>query len=368
MAFAVGGCRYLIGLTDRSDGTDPAEGGTPPVDAGPDVFDAGTTPADECAPGDECRPQRSCRPVDGGAFLEGTGLDCASNVDGGDGGGVDCCLSLPVPGGTVTVGSQTITVSPFQLDAFEVTLGRFRRFALSGAGTSKNKIANGAGAHPKILASGWNENWTSQLLTSEQELLAELVRSSRSEYGTWTSPDDKYPASTMTWFEAFAFCYWDGGRLPTDAEWTFAAAGTTSRTYPWGSALPDAGSYATFCPTGPTKGGGPTPSIDLFTCNTTPLIARVGALPAGDGPFGHHDLGGNLFEWVLDWNTDSPPSPCKDCGSVLPDPAQSDRVLRGGSYRYTEYHLRNVTRDHALPGARKAAVSTAGFRCAHDFK
>jgi sulfatase modifying factor 1 len=138
-------------------------------------------------------------------------------------------------------------VSDFRLDTYEVTVGRFRKFV---AAYSQTMIAAGAGANPNNASdTGWSTAWNASL-DAGSEALATALKCFGS-YQTWTDAPgsaaaESLPINCIDWFEAEAFCIWDGGRLPTEAEWNYAAAGgTQQRVYPWGSTAPDC-SYANF--------------------------------------------------------------------------------------------------------------------------
>ncbi|MBN2084903.1 MAG: SUMF1/EgtB/PvdO family nonheme iron enzyme [Anaerolineales bacterium] len=90
---------------------------------------------------------------------------------------------------------------------------------------------------------------------------------------------DENPVGCVTWFEAEAYATWRGGRLPTEAEWEYAARGPESREYPWG---------------------------DVFDPGLCNVVDSKKLLPAGDYPGGASwvgalDMAGNVMEWVQDW-------------------------------------------------------------------
>jgi formylglycine-generating enzyme required for sulfatase activity len=150
----------------------------------------------------------------------------------------------------------------------------------------------------------------------------------------------------VTWFEAFAFCAWDGGRLPTDAEWNLAAAGAAQRLYPWGTGFDAA--RTVYCP-----------AADAGTCAAQPVGSRS---PGGDSPLGVADLAGNARELVLDAAASSPPTPCYDCATLGPISAMHD--TRGGSWGAVTPDVLSTEDVEPAPALMRYPI--LGFRCAHD--
>jgi formylglycine-generating enzyme required for sulfatase activity len=259
-------------------------------------------------------------------------------------GNESCCTSLAVPGGTYNRGNDgtyPATIATFALDKYEITVGRFRKFVEAGKGTQASPPGDGAGAHPLIAGSGWQASaWNSSLATNTAALTAAVK--CNSTYQSWTDAaagNENRPMTCVSWFDAFAFCAWDGGRLATEAEWNYAAAGgSEQRLYPWGSTAPD-DTYAVFC-------GG--------SCSTTQNVG--GKSPKGNGKWGHADLAGNVWEWNLDWHGNYP-LPCSNCAVIA---AASYRVYRGGSFLDSAY-LASSTRNYNASTLRSYGI---GSRCA----
>lgn len=181
---------------------------------------------------------------------------------------------------------------------------------------------------------------------------------------TWTDTadgNDNRPINCVNWYEAMAFCAWDGGRLPTEAEWNYVAAGgDEQRAYLWSvppSSLDLDSSHAGYWD-GTTCIGDGKPG-----CQTTDLVL-VGSKPAGDGRWDHSDLVGNVYNWVLDW-WGPYVSPCVDCANLVDTPLGPGgipvRDVRGGGYDNTPFGLRTTYRNGYQPSVR---LSDVGFRCA----
>lgn len=288
----------------------------------------------------------------------------------GAGSNDDCCKSLEVDGGMFYRGydkagdsssgnmNYPATVSSFRLDKYLVTVERFRAFVTAGMGTQLHAPMPGAGAHAKIPTSGWDAKWNEQLSASPATLAAAVQCDPM--YQTWTDapgPNDHRPITCVTWYEAMAFCLWDGGYLPTEAEWSYAAAGgDQQRAYPWSNpagALTVDGNHASYLDGMNCVGDG------MPGCTVADLVP-VGSKPAGDGRWGQSDLGGNVFERTLDFEGPYP-NLCMDC-AVLTSTSDDNRT-RGGSFSYDPSWMRTVARSMWPRSGRHRAL---GFRCARN--
>lgn len=155
------------------------------------------------------------------------------------------------------------------------------------------------------------------------------------------------PINCLSWYEAMAFCVWDGGYLPTVSEWNYAAAGGgEQRAYPWSipaTSLKLDGSHASYNDGVNCVGDG------MAGCAVTDLLV-VGTRPAGDGRWGQSDLAGNVIEMLLDWDG-AYPTPCVNCASLS---TGDFRVFRGGSFNDTASNLRVAFRAFfdAVPSSR----------------
>jgi formylglycine-generating enzyme required for sulfatase activity len=189
-----------------------------------------------------------------------------------------------IEGGTFRKGKRQVRVKAFEIGRYPVTVAEFRRFVEDGGYQDERWwAAGGFGVHSEP------RKWEEQM-----------------EHPNW-------PVTQVTWYAAKAYCAWAGVRLPSEAEWEWAAGGKEGREYPWGKEKPDA-TRANCRETGPI--------------HATP----VGLYPAGATPEGIEDIAGNVWEWVED---------AAEGGKL--------RVLRGGSWYFVESDLRSGARVRYVP-------------------
>jgi len=306
---------------------------------------AGTLPVlpPSCADlnGNECRGEDCCSSplVTGGPFKRGRGTETCDTCSSGCPAGASSCNIKETP-------EHLASVHDFRLDKYEVTVGRFRKFVSTFTGPPEE----GAGANPWLENSGWQADWNSRpgVPHTVADIRREIVCGPQQTWTDEPAATDARPINCVNWYQAFAFCVWDGGRLPTEAEWEFAAAGgAQNRLYPWGDATPDANRAA----------------FHLLG------LLPVGSLRSGDGRFCQADLGGLSAEWLLDlyqvtaYNNFASGVSCDDCANLIA-PGYTNRVVRGGSWLSPAPDWLRVTqRDWEKPSHGSGLIGT-GIRCA----
>ena len=173
----------------------------------------------------------------------------------------------------------------FWLDEFEVTNESFHRFTADGGYSNRRYWSE----------EGWR-----------------MHEGRRQPYPMLAAYDlPRQPRVKLTWYEAEAYAAWRGGRLPTEAEWEWAARGPASRRYPWGDEFLDGHA-----------------NMDRLRLYCT---RPVGAYPSGRSWCGAHDMAGNVWEWVADGYDPQAYLHASTLNPFTP-PAGTLRVIKGGAW------------------------------------
>jgi len=272
-----------------------------------------------------------------------------------------------VPGGTFVMGatddeaglddfpSHQVTLSGFWMDTTEVTNQSFAAFvkATGYLTTAERRPAN-ANEQPGAMVFqpdiGWQ--WTNGASWQHP-----------SGPGSDLSGKDFHPVVHISWEDANAYCTWAGKRLPTEAEWEYAArGGIRDAVYPWGSRSPD---------TGPAKANiweGDFPS------RNTKADGYVFTAPVAQYPpngYGLYDMAGNVWEWCSDWYDARYYDQLHDSIAVNPQgPAvpTKDKVIRGGSFLCHNTYCSGYRVSRRMYTTPDNAIIHTGFRCVKDIK
>jgi len=312
-----------------------------------DCDDANVCTADVCVPGVGCEYSPQSGECEGGLCVEGVCCvpNCTEKDCGGDGCGGTCgacedeelCLDPPgrcfadltdamvaIAPGTFTMGCEpaldpnckgdekpahTVTLSPYWIDAVEVTVARYQECVEAESCTPAHSNLGGCLGNTEKL---------------------------------------EYPVNCIEWDQAADYCAFVEKRLCTEAEWEKAARGTEMRTFPWGE-QPASCAYAVM-------------KEVLLGCGLNGPGPIASVLEASS-PYGVLDMAGNVSEWVGDYY-----SSAYYLGSPASDPkgpsVGATRSHRGGSFISTSVGLRTSARNYLQPDGYGTDV---GFRCCQDY-
>ena len=254
---------------------------------------------------------------------------------------------VSIPGGTFAMGDgelnagpvHQVTLAAYCMDKTEVTVGGFRACVQAGGCRAPSATVEWKDYTPEDKA-----KW--------------------SQFCTWgESGLDQHPINCVDWNQATEYCKWTGGRLPSEAEWEYAARGNDSRNYPWGNEEPDA-TRLNAC--GDECAWMGREHLDeaweaMYPGDDGWLVtALVGSYPKGASPFGVLDMAGNVWEWTADTFADY-----SEQLATNPQRSRSDappRVIRGGGWNDKDpAKVRTAMRLGLAPGIR---IFDLGFRCA----
>lgn len=210
-------------------------------------------------------------------------------------------------------GTNTVHLSAYYIDKYEVTNAQYQLCEEAGVCTSPHSVTS-------VMYQDYYEN---------------------PNYAG-------FPVIWVTWNQASTYCQWAGKELPTEAQWEKAARGESLRTYPWGD-------------------DDPADNVEATAANYSALFGDVTNVYWGDdgvSPYGVYNMAGNVAEWVEDWHGID--SYYKVRTDILEDPSgpaesvNNEKVIRGGSWVSLMKEITTYARYQAFPNYR---YYNLGFRC-----
>lgn len=311
-----------------------------------------------------------CMPAAGRSVVEVEGSHAAADAPREHAAVIQSRM-VPLPGGAFLMGTDSsegfpldgegpvreVTVDPFAIDRKPVTNELFARFI----------AATGYRTEAEVF--GWSFVFWSHLPASRfSELVQDTVAAApwwcKVNGARWDSPEGPgsdvrkrgdHPVVHVSWNDAIAFCGWSGQRLPTEAEWEYAArGGLTGKTYPWGDKLRPEGKHRCNIWQGE------------FPKHDTGEDGYAGTCPVEAYPpngYGLYSVTGNTWEWINDWfSADFHRTAARDNPS---GPGEgTNRVTKGGSFLCHKSYCNRYRVAARSSNSPDSSTSNTGFRCA----
>jgi formylglycine-generating enzyme len=250
---------------------------------------------------------------------------------------------------------RSVSLRPFWLDAHAVTNERFAAFVEATGHVTD--------------AERWGWSFVFAGLLPEDFAPTRAVAAApwwrQAQGADWAHPEGPHssvgdrldhPVVHLSWADATAFAAWEGKRVPTEAEWEYAArGGLDQQPFPWGAELEPGGEHRMNVWQG------------SFPTRNTLEDGWLGTAPVGTfapNGFGLHEMTGNVWEWCADWFG---PDPAR-YGTTDPTgaPTGTHRVMRGGSYLCHESYCRRYRVAARSANTPDSSTGNLGLRCALD--
>ncbi len=303
-----------------------------------------------------------------------------------------------IPGGSFDMGGDnkqaspdeypkhTVRVDPFYIDMTEVTNAQFRAFVEATGYLTTAERKPDWELLKASLPPGTPKPHDSVLVAASLVFQQTSGPVSLSDYNQWwrwekgaewkhpqgpnSSIDgkDNYPVVQVSWDDAQAYCKWAGKRLPTEAEWEFAArGGLINNIYPWGNEPVNTGQPKT------NSWEGKFPYLNEQKDGFVKAAPVKSFAPNG---YGLYDMAGNVWEWCADWydanyyktgegkTLANPKGPAK--GYDPEDIYTQKRSLRGGSFLCNDSYCSGYRAARRMKSSPDTGLEHTGFRCVKD--
>jgi len=256
-------------------------------------------------------------------------------------------VTVDIPAGTFVMGSpnnelsrnndetqRNVTLSAFSMSKYEITNQQFSQFLNTNGITGNGKFLSG--------------KYPGETLIFAESRIGITYNASTG----WApvSGFENHPVVNVTWYGAYEFARYAGGRLPTEAEWEYACRAGTTTPFATGVCINDTEANYNW-------------KFPYSSCTNLNTTSPNGTHPVGSYPanaWGLHDMHGNVWEWVSDWYGPYPTTP----ETNPKGPAAGNlKVIRGGSWYLNGLYLRSAIRRSTFPDSYH---STRGFRVAFD--
>lgn len=299
-----------------------------------------------------------------------------------------------IPGGTFEMGADnnqaspdefpkhTIYVSPFYMDITEVTNYQFSQFVHATGYITVAEKSPDWEELKKNLPPGTPRPPAEELAPSSlvfKQASNAIPLTNAAQWWSWTkganwkhpqgpasniNGKDNHPVVHISHDDAIAYCKWAGKRLPTEAEWEFAArGGLSNHIYPWGNE---------HISKGPAKANSWEGDFPHFNSGKDGFIRTAPVKSYAPNKYGLYDMSGNVWEWCSDWYdahyyqsfsqpSNNPPGPSKP--NDPQEPFTPKRVLRGGSFLCNDSYCSGYRVSRRMKSSPDTGLEHTGFRC-----